>query len=74
MANGTVKWFNDPKGFGFITLAHGNDVFVHFRDIAGDGYRSLYEGQRVSFEVATSPKGKRAINVRPLPTAPVRAA
>ena len=64
MAIGTVKWFNDAKGFGFITEEQGEDVFVHYSEIAGDGYRSLAEGQRVEFEVTNGPKGKKAANVR----------
>ncbi len=61
---GTVKWFNDAKGFGFITGESGEDVFVHFSEVQGEGYRSLAEGQRVEFDIADSPKGKRAANVR----------
>jgi CspA family cold shock protein len=64
MAIGTVKWFNDAKGFGFITEEQGEDVFVHYSEINGDGYRSLAEGQRVEFEVTLGPKGKKASNVR----------
>lgn len=60
---GTVKWFNDSKGFGFITQASGDDVFVHFRSIAGEGYRSLREGEQVEFEVVEGPKGLQAENV-----------
>jgi len=61
---GTVKWFNDAKGFGFITReAGGEDVFVHFTAILGDGYRSLKEGDAVSFEVTQGPKGLQAKNV-----------
>ncbi|HWR73250.1 MAG TPA: cold-shock protein [Nitrospirota bacterium] len=63
MANGTVKWFNDAKGFGFITKEEGGDVFVHFSDIQGDGFKSLAEGQAVSFDVVDSPKGPKAANV-----------
>lgn len=63
MANGTVKWFNDAKGYGFITKEDGGDVFVHFSDIQGDGFRSLAEGQAVEFEVVDSPKGPKAANV-----------
>jgi CspA family cold shock protein len=66
MANGTVKWFNDAKGFGFITEETGEDVFVHFSEIQGEGYRSLAEGQQVEFEITTGPKGKKAANVRKL--------
>jgi CspA family cold shock protein len=63
MANGTVKWFNDSKGFGFITKEEGGDVFVHFADIQGEGFKSLAEGQAVSFDVVDSPKGPKAVNV-----------
>ena len=60
---GTVKWFNDAKGFGFISRENGPDVFVHFRAISGSGFRTLQEGQRVSFEVTQGPKGAQAENV-----------
>ena len=60
---GTVKWFNDAKGFGFITTEGGEDVFVHFSAIQGNGFRSLQEGARVEFEVTTGPKGLQAQNV-----------
>jgi len=64
MATGTVKWFNDSKGFGFIQPADGtDDVFVHFSTIQGDGYKSLSEGQSVEFEVENGPKGLQASNV-----------
>jgi CspA family cold shock protein len=64
MTTGTVKWFNDAKGFGFITPENGDkDVFVHFSAIQGDGFRSLAEGQRVEFEVTDGPKGPQASNV-----------
>ena len=63
MAEGTVKWFNDGKGFGFITREEGEDVFVHFSAIQGDGFKSLQEGDRVSFEVTQGPKGLQAANV-----------
>ncbi len=61
---GTVKWFNAAKGYGFIQRESGEDVFVHFSAISGDGYRSLEEGARVSFEVKNGPKGLQAANVR----------
>jgi CspA family cold shock protein len=65
MATGTVKWFNDEKGFGFITPEDGSkDLFVHQSAIAGDGYRSLEEGAKVSFESEPSDKGPRAANVQ----------
>jgi CspA family cold shock protein len=60
---GTVKWFNDAKGFGFITTAGGEDVFVHFTAIQGNGFRSLAEGAQVEFEVVNGPKGLQASNV-----------
>lgn len=60
---GTVKWFNDAKGFGFISREQGEDVFVHFSGIAGDGFKSLSEGDRVEFEVVKGPKGLQATNV-----------
>jgi len=62
---GTVKWFSAEKGFGFITGADGEDVFVHFSAIEGDGYRNLDEGQAVEFEVTQGPKGLQASAVRP---------
>jgi cold shock protein len=61
---GTVKWFNAEKGFGFIEREGGDDVFVHFSSIQGDGYRSLEDGQRVEFDVAPGRKGEEAQNVR----------
>jgi cold shock protein len=64
MANGTVKWFNDAKGFGFITQEGGEDVFVHFSAIQAQGFKSLSEGDRVEFEVTRGPKGLQAANVR----------
>ena len=64
MANGTVKWFNDAKGFGFITQESGPDVFVHQSAIIADGFRSLSEGDQVEFEVTKGPKGLQAANVR----------
>jgi CspA family cold shock protein len=63
MPVGTVKWFNDAKGFGFIRQDEGPDVFVHYSQISGDGFRSLEEGQPVSFEVKEGPKGLLAENV-----------
>ena len=66
MADGTVKWFSNEKGYGFIAPADGEDVFVHYSAIEGDGYKSLAEGQAVQFEVVDGPKGKQAANVRPV--------
>src|SRR3989304_1218317 len=66
MPEGTVKWFNDSKGFGFIELDGGKDVFVHHSAIQADGFKSLAEGDRVSFEVVAGPKGPAAENVRKL--------
>ena len=63
MAEGTVKWFNDAKGFGFIEQDSGEDVFVHFSTIQGDGFKSLAEGDAVEFEVTQGPKGLQAANV-----------
>jgi len=60
---GTVKWFNDSKGYGFISRADGDDVFVHFSSIAGDGFKSLQEGDQVTFEVEDSERGPQAVNV-----------
>jgi CspA family cold shock protein len=60
VAQGTVKWFNNEKGYGFIAVDGGQDVFVHYSAIQSDGYRSLDEGQRVEFEVAQGPKGPQA--------------
>jgi len=65
MAEGTVKWFNDQKGFGFITQENGPDVFVHFSAIEAQGFKSLSEGQKVEFEVTQGPKGPQASRVRP---------
>jgi CspA family cold shock protein len=64
VAQGTVKWFNNEKGYGFIAVDGGQDVFVHYSAIQADGYRSLDEGQRVEFEVAQGPKGPQADAVR----------
>ena len=67
MATGTVKWFNETKGFGFITPDNGGeDLFAHFSAIQGSGYKKLTEGQKVEFEEARGPKGKQAANIRPL--------
>ncbi|MFL5799075.1 MAG: cold-shock protein [Actinomycetota bacterium] len=66
MSQGTVKWFSNEKGYGFIARPDGDDVFVHFSAISGDGYRSLAEGQEVEFDVVDGPKGKQAANVRPV--------
>ncbi|HEU5109213.1 MAG TPA: cold-shock protein [Micromonosporaceae bacterium] len=66
MAQGTVKWFNPEKGYGFITVDDGEDVFVHFSAIESSGYRSLEEHQRVQFEITKGPKGPQAESVRPV--------
>jgi CspA family cold shock protein len=66
MAEGTVKWFNEKKGFGFIEQDGGGDVFVHFSAIQDTGFKTLHEGQRVSFDVAQGKKGPAAENVKPL--------
>jgi len=63
---GTVKWFSDEKGYGFISYEGGDDVFVHFSGISGEGFRSLSEGQSVEFEITQGPKGSQATNVRPV--------
>ena len=63
MAKGTVKWFNEAKGFGFISREDGDDIFVHHTSISGSGFKSLSEGQAVTFDVEKTPKGPRAINV-----------
>jgi CspA family cold shock protein len=60
---GTVKWFNDSKGFGFITAEDGSDVFVHHTSIVGNGFKSLAEGEHVTFDVEKGPKGPKAVNV-----------
>ncbi|MEK6815297.1 MAG: cold-shock protein [Nitrospirota bacterium] len=64
MAQGTVKWFNDAKGFGFIAQEGGKDVFVHFSAIQNEGFKTLAEGEAVEFEVTQGPKGPQASNVR----------
>jgi CspA family cold shock protein len=64
MAQGTVKWFNDAKGYGFISQEGGEDVFLHFSAIQAQGFKSLAEGERVEFEVTRGPKGLQAVNVR----------
>lgn len=67
MASGTVKWFNDDKGFGFITPDEGDkDLFVHHTGISGDGFKSLSEGQKVEFDEEPGDKGPKAVNVKPL--------
>ena len=63
MMNGTVKWFNESKGFGFISRDYGDDVFVHYSSISGNGFKTLLEGDAVSFELEEGPKGLKAINV-----------
>lgn len=63
MSNGTVKWFNAEKGFGFITREDGSDVFVHFSAIQGDGFKTLEEGQAVTFEIEEGQRGPQATNV-----------
>ncbi len=69
MPEGKVKWFNPKKGYGFIASQDGQDIFVHYASIAGDGYKTLNEGDDVSFEVVEGEKGLRAENVVPLPGA-----
>ena len=64
MATGTVKWFNEKKGYGFLTQDDGSDLFVHFSGIDGEGFKCLYEGDRVEFEIEESDKGPRAVSVK----------
>ncbi len=64
MEQGTVKWFNGAKGYGFISRENGEDVFVHFKAIVGDGYRTLNQGDKVQFDVEKGPKGLQASNVQ----------
>jgi CspA family cold shock protein len=66
LTTGTVKWFNPDKGFGFISREDGDDVFVHFSAIQGEGYKNLEENQKVEFDVTQGPKGPQAANVRPV--------
>ncbi len=66
LISGKVKWFDDAKGYGFITRDEGGDVFVHFSQIEGEGFRSLAEGQTVEFEVTDGPKGPLATDVKPV--------
>ena len=63
MNNGTVKWFNNEKGYGFISVEGGNDVFAHFTAIQGEGFKSLEEGQKVSFDIVEGAKGLQAANI-----------
>ena len=64
MATGTVKWFNEVKGYGFLTTEDGNDIFVHYTSIVGDGFRTLNEGEEVEFEITEGAKGPQAVNVQ----------
>ena len=66
MTNGTVKWFNNDKGYGFITAEDGTDVFVHYSSINKTGHKSLDEGEKVTFEITAGEKGPKAVNVSPL--------
>ena len=63
MATGTVKWFNEVKGYGFLTTEDGNDIFVHYTSIEGEGFRTLNEGEEVEFEITEGAKGPQAVNV-----------
>ncbi|MFW5867864.1 MAG: cold-shock protein [Armatimonadota bacterium] len=72
MPTGIVKWFDDEKGYGFIEQSDGEDVFVHYSAIAGEGYRSLTEGSQVEFETEDSPKGPRAVDVVVIKAAPTQ--
>ena len=67
MGEGQVKWFNEKKGYGFIQQENGQDLFVHYTAIQGDGFKTLAEGQKVSFEVEDTPKGPKAKNVQVIP-------
>jgi len=64
MAKGTVKWFNDTKGYGFVTGEDGTDAFVHHSDIEGEGFKTLVEGEAVTFELTEGPKGPKAVNIQ----------
>ena len=64
MAQGTVKWFSNQKGYGLITQENGKDIFVHYSAVQGDGFKTLEEGQKVEFDVTQGPKGEQATNVR----------
>jgi len=66
MPKGVVKWFNEKKGFGFITNEDGSDVFIHYSGIVGDGFKTLAEGSQVEFEIENGDKGPRAVSVRPI--------
>jgi cold shock protein len=74
MPEGKVKWFNTRKGYGFISASDGPDIFVHYSNISGDGYRTLAEGDTVNFDIAEGEKGLRAENVIPLQTAETKPA
>jgi CspA family cold shock protein len=66
MPKGVIKWFNEKKGYGFISNEEGGDVFVHYTGIQGEGFRTLNEGDKVEFEIETSDKGPRAVSVKPI--------